>query len=181
MAAPPHKTLQNLKGEWKLNKSLSDSIEPILAAQGTNSMLRKTIASASVTLAITQSNPEEYSIKQSATSAGIPGTTEQYVLDYEWRMNHDAFFGQVKGRSKWVDLSEAKEIMDPIPGEWEDDGGKVILAEGGKPDESWSASRIWGFEQVGGDRRYTQRVKVSGKDGEEVRVKMVYDFNGEQV
>ena len=65
-------------------------------------------------------------------------------------------------------------------GEWEQgDDGEVILAEGGKPDESWTAARIWGFEVVGGERRYTQRVEVWNKKGDEVRVKMVYDFVGE--
>lgn len=52
MAAPPHKTLCNLRGQWKLNKSLSDEIAPILALQGNNTLLRKAISSASVTLNI---------------------------------------------------------------------------------------------------------------------------------
>ena len=64
-----------------------------------------------------------------------------------------------------------------MQGGWEEgDEARVILAEGGKPDGSWSAMRIWGFEGIGEDRRYTQRVKVWSKEGAEVRVKMVYDF-----
>lgn len=178
MAAPTHKTLHDLTGQWKLNRSLSDDISPILALQGTNALLRKAISSASVTLNISQPNPDEYSIHQSATAASIPGTTEQYILDNKWRKNHDAFFGDVNGRSRWIELGEAKGI-EGLQGDWEEGEGKLILAEGGKPDEKWSAMRIWGFEKVGDGRRYTQRVKVWSKDSEEVKVKMVYDFVNE--
>ena len=55
----------------------------------------------------------------------------------------------------------------------------VIVVEGGKVDESWMAMRIWGFEEFGGQRMYTQRVKVSNKEGKEVKGVMVYDFAGE--
>jgi hypothetical protein len=71
-------------------------------------------------------------------------------------------------------MDEAKEI-EGGQGVLEDGDGKVILAEGGKPDGTWSAMRIWDFEGAGEERGYTQRVKVWNKDGEEVRVKKVYD------
>lgn len=180
MAAPSHKTLKDLKGKWRLNKSLSDDITPVLALQGTNTLLRKAISSASVSLAISQPQADKYHIKQTATSASIPGTTEEYILDDEWRRNHDAFFGDVNGRSKWITIEDAQRQYPDIRSEWEQGDCKVILAEGGKPDDSWTAVRIWGFEEVGGERRYTQRVKVWNKKGEEVKVKMVYDFAGEE-
>ncbi|KAK4691144.1 hypothetical protein P7C71_g5792, partial [Lecanoromycetidae sp. Uapishka_2] len=175
MAAPRNIDLHHLTGKWMLNKALSDDISPILALQGTNTILRKAISSASVTLSISQPNTNEYKIHQTATAASIPGTTEQYILDNEWRKNSDAFFGEVDGRSRWIDLDEAKSI-EGVQGHWEQGDGKLILAEGGKPDGSWSATRVWGFEEIGNDRRYTQRVKVWSKDGKEVRVNMVYDF-----
>ncbi|KAL8648682.1 MAG: hypothetical protein Q9210_004843, partial [Variospora velana] len=80
MAPSPsqEKTLANLAGKWNLNKSLSTAdIASILAIQGTSTMLRHAIASASVTLSISQPNDNEYTIKQTATAAGIPGTTER--------------------------------------------------------------------------------------------------------
>ena len=179
MAAPTHKTLKNLNGKWKLNKALSDDITEILALQGTNIVVRKAISSASVTLTISQPSENEYHIKQTATSASIPGTTEQYILDHEWRNNKDAFFGEVRGRSKWVSLDEAKD-MKGVEGQREDcDDGKVILAEGGKEDGSWDALRVWGFEEVEGERKWVQRVKVWNKSGEVVKARMVYDFAGE--
>lgn len=179
MAAPQDRNLHRLTGKWKLNKSLSDDISSILALQGTNTLLQKAISSASVTLNVSQPSPDQYSIHQSATAASIPGTTEQYITDNEWRKNQDAFFGEVNGRSRWIDFSEAKSL-EGVQGDWENGDGKLILAEGGKPDRSWSAVRIWGFEEIGNGRRYTQRVKVWSKDGEETRVKMVYDFVEEE-
>jgi hypothetical protein len=38
---------------------------------------------------------------------------------------------------------------------------------------------LWGFEMVDGERRHTRRVYVKNKKGEELRVRMVYDFVGE--
>ena len=181
MAAPSNKTLTNLSGTWHLNKRLSNDITKILALQGTNALLRQAISAASVTLTISQPQPNEYQIKQTATSASIPGTTEQYVLDYKWRQNHDAFFGDVRGRSRWITVEEAVREYADVKGDWEEErDGRLILAEGGKPDQSWTARRIWGFEEVGGERRYTQRAKVGNKSGEEVTVMMVYDFAGEE-
>ncbi len=96
MEAPSHINLENLSGTWELNKELSDNIEPILAVQGVNYLPRKAISSASVTLHVLQPEKDKYEIKQNATAAGIPGTTEEYILDWKWLENHDTFFGQVK-------------------------------------------------------------------------------------
>ncbi|KAI4120204.1 MAG: hypothetical protein LQ338_007182 [Usnochroma carphineum] len=181
MAAPSDKTLADLAGKWKLNKSLSADVAAILALQGTSILIRKAIGSASVTLTISQPHSDEYRIAQTATAASIPGTTEQYILDGEWRTNKDAFFGEVKGRSQWTSLDDAKaKVEGQIDGSrWEaSDDGKLILAEGGSTDGKWEAFRIWGFEEIGGERRYTQTVKVWNKEGEQVNGKMVYDFVG---
>ena len=175
MAAPPEKSLAKLTGQWKLNKSLSADVAKILALQGTSSLVCKAIASASVTLTVSQPGDNEYSIKQTATAAAIPGTTEQYILDFEWRTNKDPFFGEVRGRSKWISLEEA--IKMEIEGHWEDsDNGRLLLAEGGKGDGEWEAQRVWGFEQMEGQRRWTQTVKLWNKGGEHLNGKMVYDF-----
>lgn len=46
-----------------------------------------------------------------ATAAGIPETTEQSILDWEWRENDDAFFGKVRGRNRWSRASSKKECQ----------------------------------------------------------------------
>lgn len=179
MAAPESKSLQSLSGRWKLNKDLSDDFTPVLALQGVNILLRKAIGSASVQLKISQPSSDHIRMEQTATSASIPGTTEEYNLDWEWRQNHDAFFGDIEGRSRWITADQAKEF--DASGEWigGDSEGKLIQAVGKKPDDAWTATHIWGFEQVGGERRHTRRVHVVSKEGEEIDVRMVYDFVGE--
>jgi hypothetical protein len=175
MAAPPSKTLHDLAGKWKLDKSLSDDISPVLELQGVNTLLRKAISTASVHLKISQPSENEIHIEQTAIAASIPGTTEQYILDCQWRENKDPFFGKVKGRSRWIDRSEVtedglKEGLDKL------EAGDLIEATGGDVDGKWSATHIWGFLEIRGQRKHVRKVVVRGKSGEEVRVMMVYDW-----
>ena len=183
MAAPPSKTLQSLSGKWQLNKSCSDDFASVLALQGVNVLLRKTAAAAAIHLNITQPDEQHIEMAQSVTSGKIPGTTEDYALDWEWRTNNDSFFGEVAGRSRWVSAEEGRktEVVSEGEGEWieGDSDGKLIEAEGRKEDGEWRAHHLWGFEQVDGERRHTRRVYVKNKKGEELRVRMVYDFVGE--
>ena len=119
---------------------------------------------------------------QSVTAGKIPGTTEEYTLDWEWRSNEDSFFGTVEGRSRWVSVEEGRKTrIVQGEGEWigGDSEGKLIQAEGKKPGGEWEAAHLWGFEIVDGERRHTRRVLVKNKKGEELKVRMVYDFVGE--
>lgn len=179
MAAPESKTLQSLGGKWTLNKDLSDDFSPVLALQGTNTMIRKAVGVASVHLKVTHDTPDIIHMENTATAAGIPGTKEDYQLDYQWRTSQDPFFGEVEGRSRWITQADAK--ANGAEGEWleGDSDGKLIQAVGKKPDDAWIATHLWGFENVEGARRHTRRVKVTSRDGEEVKVRMVYDFDGE--
>ena len=179
MAAPREKNLQDLSGKWTLNKELSDDFSPVLEMQGVNSLIRKAIGAVSVHLKITQPSEEELRMEQTATAAAIPGTTEEYILDWEQRSNHDAFFGDIEGRSRWITQSQARE--DGAEGDWQerDSDGMLIQAVGKKPDGAWTATHLWGFEEVAGQRRHTRRVKVVNQDGKELKVRMVYDFDGD--
>ena len=118
-------------------------------------------------------------MKQTATAAAIPGTTEEYQLDWKRHSNHDAFFGDIEGRSRWIAQNEAKK--NGAEGDWMkgDSEGKLINAVGKKPDDAWTATHYWGFEEVGGARRHTRRSKVVSQGGEELQVRMVYDYEGE--
>ncbi|KAL1800659.1 hypothetical protein ACET3X_001001 [Alternaria dauci] len=182
MAAPPNKSLQSLSGKWQLNKTCSDDFASVLALQGVNILIRKTATAASIHLKISQPDGQHIKMAQSITSGKIPGTTEEYTLDYEWRTNQDGFFGEVSGRSRWVSVEEGGKmgVVGEGEGEWieGDSEGKLIHAEGKKEGE-WEASHLWGFEMVDGERRHTRRVRVSNAKGEELRVRMVYDFVGE--
>jgi hypothetical protein len=182
MAAPPNKSLHSLSGRWQLNKACSDDFASVLALQGVNVLIRKTATAASIHLKISQPDAQHIKMAQSITSGKIPGTTEDYTLDYEWRTNEDSFFGEISGRSRWVSVEEGRKtgVVGEGEGEWieGDSEGKLIHAEGKKEGE-WEASHLWGFEIVEGERRHTRRVRISNNKGEELRVRMVYDFVGE--
>ena len=107
-------------------------------------------------------------------------TSEKYTLDWKWRSNEDPIFGGVQGRSRWVYVSEVKSLGIG-EGDWieGDSEGKLIHAEGKAASGKWEAKHLWGFEMVDGERRHTRRVRVSNEKGEELRVRMVYDFVGE--
>ncbi|KAG7008585.1 hypothetical protein G7Y79_00005g017260 [Physcia stellaris] len=175
MAAPPRKTLHNIAGRWTLNKDLSDPFEPVLKLQGVNGFIRKLASHTSVHLNITQPTPNEIHLQQTATGASIPAVTEDWILDWQWRDGKDPLFGDMTGRARWIKKEEAPE------GDWEDcDDGLIMQAEGKKPDDEWGGTHYWGFEYVGGERRYTRRIyMVNNKTTEKMNVRMVYNFDGE--
>lgn len=183
MAAPPDTTLQNLAGKWQLNKSCSDDFSSVLALQGVGLLVRKAATAASIHVKVTQPDENHVKMAQSITSGKIPGTTEEYILDWEWRTNKDGFFGEVSGRSRWVTIEDGIKTGVMAEGEepWidGDSQGKLVHAEGKQENGDWQASHLWGFEMVDGERRHTRRVRVSNNKGEELRVRMVYDFVGQ--
>ncbi|ETN39123.1 uncharacterized protein HMPREF1541_05346 [Cyphellophora europaea CBS 101466] len=186
MAAPSHITLQSLSGTYKLNKRLSDDFAQVLALQGVSALVRTAASAASIHLSITQPDQQHIRMAQSVTAGHIPGTTEEYVLDWNWREGQDGFFGRVEGRSRWIGVGEVGGTGVLAGGEGLKEGpwlrgdseGRVIQAEGRKEGE-WEARHLWGFEEVGGERRHTRRVYVRNAQGEEWRGVMVYDWVGE--
>lgn len=177
MAAPSEKTLQSLSGKWTLNKTSSDDFTKILAIQGVNILIRKAASAASIHQTIEQPNAQHIEAAQSVTSGKIPGTTEKYILDWEWRSNDDPLFGKVEGRSRWLDVDEAKSLGIG-DGEWieGDSEGKIMHAQGRAANGKWEASHLWGFELVDGQRKHTRRAWVKNDQGEELKAIMVYDF-----
>jgi hypothetical protein len=182
MAAPPNVTLQSLSGKYTLNKSCSDDFSKVLALQGVNLLVREAATAASVHLSISQPSLNEIKMAQSVTAGKIPGTTEVYTLDWEWRSNEDSFFGTVDGRSRWVNVEEGRKsgIVEQGEGDWieGDSEEKLIQAEGKKPNGEWEAAHLWGFEIVNGERRHTRRVLVKNNKDEKLKVRMVYDYVG---
>lgn len=131
MAAPPSKTLQSLSGKWKLYKELSDDFTSVLALQGVNALIRKASSAAAVHLTITQPSHNQVNMKQTATAAAIPSATEEYTLDWQWRSNHDALFGDIEGRSRRISVRDARR--EGGQGDWVqgDSEWKLVNAVGG--------------------------------------------------
>ncbi|KAM0278023.1 hypothetical protein ACHAQH_005392 [Verticillium albo-atrum] len=197
MAAPAEKTINNLTGKWVMNKTLSDSPEPALALQGVSWMLRKGIGLATVTLNIKQydgapsppstaSEPATHiDISQTATG-GIKGTTENRCLDMEFREHSDWLFGNCRGQSDW---RSAEEIEDAhlkkgwLEGEAENTGpqGKShVYSHVENLDTFWTATQIWGFQEIDGARRYARNIVVA-KGDDKVEFRLVYDYLGAEL
>lgn len=45
-----------------------------------------------------------------------------------------------------------------------------------KPLINSSSRQIWGFSEIDGARRYTRRVHFTGPEGEDIKVRLVYDY-----
>lgn len=156
-------------------------------------MMRRAIAWATVTLHIKQyTTPEDslthIDIEQTATG-GIKGTTELRTLDWQDREHSDHMFGELKGKSRWIETGSAEwAALDGfmkenwLEGEAENAGPKgerhvhsfVVNEERG-----WTAEQIWGFAIVAGERYYARRIVVA-KGDTVLKVMLVYDWQGKQ-
>ncbi|KAL0938743.1 uncharacterized protein CTRU02_205353 [Colletotrichum truncatum] len=192
MAAPASVTIADLTGKWVMNKTLSDSPEPALALQGIGWMIRKAVGLATVTLIVKQySAPPSppgtgeqpvthIDIDQIATG-GLKGTSEKRCLDMEWREHSDWMFGSVRGQSKWMSPEEIEDEFlktNWLEGEAEatgPDGKSHMYSHVESIDNGWTASQIWGFQTIKGERRYARNVLVQ-KDGKRVEIRLVYDW-----
>ncbi|KAL8763114.1 MAG: hypothetical protein Q9184_001007 [Pyrenodesmia sp. 2 TL-2023] len=85
MAAPAEITLWDLDGYWVMSKSLSDPLDPVLALQGINWLIRKAVSLATVTMRAIETKDTtgttHIRVEQMATG-GIKGETEERKLDW---------------------------------------------------------------------------------------------------
>jgi hypothetical protein len=192
MAAPQSKNIGNLTGRWVMSKTQSTPVEPGLALQGIGWMTRKMVGLATVTLNTMQytgppSPPGEgadvthIEIEQTGTG-GMKGSTEKRCLDMVFRDHSDWLFGSVRGQSKWIKAEEIDDAFlkssDWLEGDEEKGGpnGEThILSYVESYDNGWTATQIWGFQLVGGERKHVRHVVIA-KGGERVELKLVYDY-----
>ncbi|QUC18220.1 uncharacterized protein UV8b_02461 [Ustilaginoidea virens] len=189
MAAPAEKSLKDLNGRWTVNSELSESIDPALVIQGIGYLIRTGLAYATISIKVTQfeapSKPPNEStetfthvdIEQSAS--GLTSTHENRCLDNMYRDHTDWLFGTVKGRSVWVSLDEVEDSY--LKNGWEIEGdGKFILSHVESQDYGWTATQVWGFQHVGGERRHCRNIVVA-KGDERAEFRLVYDYNPDEV
>ncbi|KAM7208112.1 hypothetical protein V8F20_001658 [Naviculisporaceae sp. PSN 640] len=193
MAAPASKNIGDLTGKWRMNKAQSGQLEPVLALQGIGWLTRKAVGAATFTLDIKHFNappapPAEptggpvahIEIEQVGTG-GIKGTTEKRCLDNVFRDHSDWLFGSVKGQSRWLnveDIDDAYLKAGFLEGDEEKggpNGEKHIISYVESLDRGWTATQIWGFKNIEGERKYVRNVVVA-KGDERVEVQLVYDW-----
>jgi len=188
MAAPAEITIKDLTGQWVMNKTLSDDTDALLALQGVGWWRRRAIGLATVTLDVKQyvgdDGKPHIDIDQTATG-GIKGTFEKRTLDWEIRAHTDHIFGDLKGRSRYLNLDAVEDpfLKDGwLEGDEEKGGpnGEVHIESWVENEErGWTADQIWGFAIIDGQRYYTRRVTV--KKGDEVQnVRLVYNWQGKK-
>ncbi|PTB69838.1 hypothetical protein BBK36DRAFT_17199 [Trichoderma citrinoviride] len=188
MAAPSNKTTKNLNGRWTMNKTLSDSSEPVLALQGIGFLTRKAIGLATITIEVRQyegppkppntatDTVTHIDIVQSASK--LSSTQENRCLDGFTRGHTDWLFGTVEGSSRWVSLDEVTDEFLKKGWEVEGEGKSFITNVAKNAERGWVAEQVWGFQIVDGERRYCRHVVVT-KGEERAQIRLVYDFDGE--
>jgi len=124
---------------------------------------------------------------QQIVTGGLKGTREQRCLDSQFREHSDWLFGHVQGKSKFINLDEVDDEF--LKSGWDADateegGGpegkerkKHILSyvENLDPSGGWTATQIWGFQVVDGNRHYVRKVVVQ-KDDQRAEFRLVYDY-----
>ncbi|KAK2054048.1 hypothetical protein LY76DRAFT_597331 [Colletotrichum caudatum] len=192
MAAPATNTIADLSGKWVINKTLSDSPEPALSLQGIGWMTRKAIGLATVTLTVKQytappsppgqgTEPVTHIDVDQVATGGLKGTSEERCLDFEFREHSDWMFGTVRGQSKWMSLDEIEdEFLKKgwLEGEAETTGpgGKGhIYSHVESIDNGWTATQVWGFQTINGERRHARNILVQ-KGDKRVEIRLVYDW-----
>jgi hypothetical protein len=112
-------------------------------------------------------------IEQSAS--GLFSSQETRCLDDVAYEHTDWLFGTLKSRSRWASLDDVDD--DHGKGSWEYDntGHDFITTRAESVRYGWVACQLWGFQKVGGERRYCCHVIVS-KGNRSVATRLVYDY-----
>lgn len=188
MAAPAEMTTADISGTYIMNKALTDGTktDEILRLQGVSWLTRRIISAATVTLYVkhsqaTADSPEHIHIDQRVTG-GISADPEDFYLNWTERHTDNRIFGAlvIKSRRTKVEDLENGWLKDGWTSDTIEHG--VIESKGDsdtpKSGTTWTAHQAWGFQGTGEERRYTRNVQFTGPQGENIQVKMYYDYQG---
>jgi hypothetical protein len=126
--------------------------------------------------------------------AGLDKTQENRTMDWVDADHMDKIFGKCRQKNRLVGPADykmvgpgteddvaflkAEKLKDGSMDSKREDGQIVqnhVLSVGGA---GWQCEQVWGFEVVGGERRYARRVVV-WNGPKSVRTRIVYDYKGE--
>lgn len=125
-------------------------------------------------------------------TGGLKGSSENRTLDWQYRPHSDWLFGDLQGRTRYSTLAkvteentgkgvseeDAKYLVEGWLKETEE--GEVVESFVDNDGNKWTGWQIWGFAEVGGQRKLTRRFAIRKKDKNEVvRVRLVYDWAGQ--
>ncbi|KAI0683460.1 hypothetical protein C8T65DRAFT_749487 [Cerioporus squamosus] len=165
MAAPAEMTSRDFSGK---TMTLYENEQDILKAQGVGWAMRKTLSLAVPHLAIKHSTDaagvERIDVDQ--TVPGLRSATEHRVLDWS---------------PKTADALDVAWLREGLLPETFVDGTVVHMLAQSDPEkggEGWRMEQTWGFDYVGGAKRYVRRAYLVGSKGETVQGRLVYDYEG---
>ncbi|KAG9229043.1 hypothetical protein BJ875DRAFT_489273 [Amylocarpus encephaloides] len=181
MAAPASVSLQDLTGNFTLNKKLSSSPEAMLVLQGIGWVARKALSMAPITLHVKQFSEEGEAHVHIAQTApgGIQGALERRAFNGKEVEYELPTIGKIKGRSSMVALESIDDSF--LKKNW------VLEAEGtlmrsciDSVDNGWSANQVWGFQEIGGKRHYCRNIVLLSGKGKKDRKELlfIYDYLG---
>lgn len=180
------------------NKRLSDDLEPALALQNVSWVARQAVGLVSVALHLQQSQglPLPPSASSELTTiievresvVGLFGmdrmvhkTTMKFCLDSVWREKHDPVFGSVRSHCSWVSPGNIEEtflLRNWLEGEAEatgPSGESHIMFHVESLSSGWTATQIWGFQVIQGQRRHVRNIVVR-RYRKTVCARVVYDY-----
>ncbi|KAL4916757.1 hypothetical protein BDW62DRAFT_218577 [Aspergillus aurantiobrunneus] len=110
MEIPSDITMKTLKGSWTLDKSVTDDTDSILKLQGVGWLTRKGIGAATLTLHFTSTveptpsstDPVTHLTMRQTLTGGIPGSTEERIMDWTERERSNHIYGDVLTRSQLI-------------------------------------------------------------------------------
>jgi hypothetical protein len=111
----------------------------------------------------------------SKSGAGLPGSTENRILNNETRSKKHPIFGNVAGRTRWAELNDLPSTW--LAEGWEAGTTRVVLMTTEHQDIDALTYQAAGIELVNNERRYVRHVEVR-KDKEELKARLVYDYLG---
>lgn len=134
-----------------------------------------------------------YHIDITSVASGLSTTQEDRTLDWKERPHTDKIFGKVEGKSRLFKAGsyekagpatdfdqtflQGKQLKDGTASKFVDDDlvqAWVKSVDGG----NWQAEMVWGFEEIGKERRYTRRTVV-WKGDKVQRCRLIYDYKGQ--
>ncbi|KAI9375913.1 hypothetical protein BJX61DRAFT_539368 [Aspergillus egyptiacus] len=106
MEIPADVTIKTLQGSWTLDKTIADDADRILTLQGVGWLTRKAISAATMTLHFTSTQspdtPTTHLKMRQTLTGGIPGSTEDRIMDWAERERSNHIYGEVLSRSRLI-------------------------------------------------------------------------------
>ena len=101
MATPASITTADMSGVYTLNHKLSDSTDAVLKLQGVGWLVRQAAAHSTVTATIKQYTKDGVmNLDVSQVSTGNITSSEERILDWEWKDKDDKIWGKVRGKAR---------------------------------------------------------------------------------